>query len=314
MLSSLPIRVDGTCNGIQHLSAMVRDEVGGHSVNLTPGDKPRDIYQDVADKVTAMLEARFQNEFPALWLKVFNGSTPRSVTKRPVMILPYGGTRHAYFDYTMDWLKENDPQGKDIPVEKRAEAVSYLVTVLWEAVSETVVSAREVMAWLQACAQIAAQTGLPLTWKTPSGFYVRHFYGERERKQIETKIDGQRLQLVKWETTATLDKAAQLKGIAPNFVHSMDASSLVTSVNIAKENGIDSITTIHDAYGTVAADMWKLTACLREGFIATYSEPVLEQYLIFCRDVNSEAAKWPKSLPEGTLDLQQIRDSDYFFA
>ena len=30
------------------------------------------------------------------WLAAFNGGAPRTITKRPVMILPYGGTREAY--------------------------------------------------------------------------------------------------------------------------------------------------------------------------------------------------------------------------
>lgn len=315
MISALPIKVDGTCNGIQHLSAMVRDHVGGEAVNLVPGDAPRDIYQDVADKLTNKLkELEGVEELAAKWLYVFDGRAPRSVTKRPVMILPYGGTRHAYFSYTMDWLKENDPTGTLLPEPERAKAVTFLVKHLWEAVSDSVVSARKVMEWIKKCAGIAGETGLPLYWRTPCGFMVRHFYGEVYSKQIETKIDGQRLQLRLDTTTDKLNKMEQLQGIAPNFVHSMDSSALVTSVNIAAEQGIESMTTIHDAYGTVAADMWTLAGCLRRGFVMTYNEPVLEQFLQACKDVNREATKWPPLPQFGELELEDVIESDYFFA
>lgn len=226
MMSSLPIRVDGTCNGIQHLSAMVRDQEGGASVNLLPSSGPRDIYQEVADALTQMLKDRVPDELAVAWLGVFDGRAPRSVTKRPVMILPYGGTRHAYFSYTMEWLQENDPEGEVIPAgEPRTKAVSYLVPLLWKAVGARVDRAREVMQWLKDCAAVAAHQGKPLWWRTPAGFYVRQFYGVLEGTRVETRIDGQRLMLQDWVETRELDVEEQLQAIAPNFVHSNGASS-----------------------------------------------------------------------------------------
>ena len=58
--------LDGTCNGLQHYSAMLRDPVGGAAVNLRPSDTPADIYQTVADWVTDALqrEAREGGEDP----------------------------------------------------------------------------------------------------------------------------------------------------------------------------------------------------------------------------------------------------------
>ncbi|MBO6814581.1 MAG: hypothetical protein JJ891_06960 [Rhizobiaceae bacterium] len=317
MMSSLPIRVDGTCNGLQHLSAMVLDDIGGASVNLIPSDKPRDIYQEVADRLTSTLESLKETGGSGLyskWLDMCGGRLPRSLSKRPVMILPYGGTRHSYFQYIMDWIKDDDPDGVKLSESDRVEAVKSLVPLLWDAVVNTVVVAQDVMKWIQDNASRTTSEGIPLYWVTPSGFVVRHFYGERERKRIDTMIDGQRLQLVQWETKPILDPRAQTRGIAPNFVHSMDASALVTCVNIAADNGITSMTTIHDAYGTVAADMWTLSACIREAFIETYKEPVLEQFQSACKEIGSASKEWPEPLPKGKLNLEEIRDSDYFFA
>ncbi|MDO3385991.1 hypothetical protein QWI17_09095, partial [Gilvimarinus sp. SDUM040013] len=50
-VSKLPIAMDGSCSGIQHFSAMLRDEVGGAAVNLVPSDLPADVYGLVAKKV-----------------------------------------------------------------------------------------------------------------------------------------------------------------------------------------------------------------------------------------------------------------------
>lgn len=315
MMSSLPIRVDGTCNGIQHLSAMVRDDKGGASVNLLPSNRPRDIYQEVADMLTVRLNEDLPDPNAALWLEVFEGHAPRSVTKRPVMILPYGGTPHAYYSYTMEWLKKADPRGAIIPIGKpRTEALNYIVKKLWKAVGETVTKPREVMKWLQECASEAAERGLPLWWKTPSGFYVRQFYGSLELHRVRTRIDGQDIWLRDYTVNNTLDTSEQTKAIAPNFVHSMDASALMTCVNLVAEEGVECITSIHDAYGTVAGDMDTLAECLREAFIRTYEEPVLHNYRLACYAAANGSTKMPKLPAFGALDLEQIRQADYFFA
>lgn len=56
-VSRLPVALDGSCSGIQHFSAMLRDEIGGNAVNLIPTEQPQDIYQQVCDRVVAKLEA-----------------------------------------------------------------------------------------------------------------------------------------------------------------------------------------------------------------------------------------------------------------
>lgn len=314
MLSGLPIRVDGTCNGIQHLSAMVRDEHGAASVNLIPSERPRDIYQEVADILTDKLHQQMPNELANLWLHVFKGRAPRSVTKRPVMILPYGGTRSAYSKYTREWLKKHDPHGVSIPKDRRKDAVSFLVPIMWEAVSDTVVRAREVMEWLQKCALEAAKEGMPLRWITPSGFVVRQFYGAIESTRVKTLLDGQRIDLRAEEYTSVLDRQEQMKGIAPNFVHSMDASALMSCINLLKGEGVTFVTAIHDAYGTVCADMALLAECLREAFVLTYEEDVLEDFRENCRAVAGPRSELPALLKCGELELSEILISQYFFA
>jgi len=313
-VSFMPVRVDGTCNGIQHLSAMVRDRVGGASVNLLPAESPTDIYSDVAEELLEMLKARKGDNYADMWLGLFGDKVPRAVAKRPVMILPYGGTIRSYLEYTEEWLDEADPLHSAIPKEHRPKAIGYLSKLLWQAVNAKLTKAREVMDWLQKCSKRASSTGRPLYWVTPAGFVVRHFYGAREKKQIETKIDGQKLQIVNWEQTAVLDKQAQAKGIAPNFVHSMDASALMSCTILAKRAGITSMTTIHDSYGTHAADMWTLFECIREAFVQTYETPVLEDFLRACQEVAPEVEDWPEMPTFGDLDLYKVYEADYFFA
>lgn len=318
-VSHICVRVDGSCNGLQHLSAMVRDEVGGAAVNLLPSDAPRDIYGEVGQDLYEIIERDTKGieyaEPAKAWLSLFGEKAPRSVTKRPVMILPYGGTRDAYMKYTMEWLLENDPDGQHIPKDLRYKYVGYLVKTMWAAVSRKLLKARQVMMWLQDCAKEASKAGVPLFWKTPAGFVVRHFYGKSEQYLVKTNIDGNTMVLGAVRQTKDLDTKAQTTGIAPNFVHSMDASNLMTAALMAKEAGLTTLSTIHDSYGTHAADMWTLFECVRLAFVETYSEDVLDQFELACRKVAGDAFTAEPERPEnGSLRLDQVTDSMYFFA
>lgn len=54
-ISFIPVRLDGTCNGTQHLAALILDEQAGKLVNLVPAEKPSDIYAAVAAEVVECL-------------------------------------------------------------------------------------------------------------------------------------------------------------------------------------------------------------------------------------------------------------------
>ena len=95
-LSSLPVQMDGTCNGLQNFSGMLLDEVGGAKVNLLPALKPQDIYMEVGKVVIERVakEAAEGNEFALMWL----GRVDRKVVKRPVMTLAYGAKKYGFTD------------------------------------------------------------------------------------------------------------------------------------------------------------------------------------------------------------------------
>lgn len=61
-VSHLPITIDGTCNGLQHLSALRLDEGGAKETNLMPGEQPADIYETVAADVLSELADIAENE------------------------------------------------------------------------------------------------------------------------------------------------------------------------------------------------------------------------------------------------------------
>lgn len=111
-----------------------------------------------------------------------------------------------------------------------------------------------------------------------------------------------------------IDTAAQKRGIAPNFVHGMDASALVLAVNEAKQHGVDSFALIHDSFGTHAADSARLAESLREAFVRLYEDhDVLEAFREEVQGCLPDTVL-PPTPQRGTLDLGLVRHSKYFFA
>lgn len=319
--SRIPISMDGSNNGLQNFAAMLRDPVSGEAVNLVPKEVPADIYQRVADVVMDkvgqdLTSADETDQLHASWWSQL--PINRKLTKRPVMVLPYGGTPISARKYIDEYLDEAGLRGNKLPwsEEDHQQALTYITRLVWDAIGEVVVAAREAMGWLQKAARLAAAEGMPVVWTTPLGFPVVQAYPETKSRRVDTKLAGSVLKLSMSEETDRLDKNKQRNGVSPNFVHSMDATHLCLSVVFAMDMGVKGFAMIHDSYGTHAADADTLAAALRDAFIHLYTEnDVLEDFR------NSIAELLPegnlKNLPpipdKGTLDLEQVRYSSFFF-
>jgi len=320
-VSHLPIALDGSCNGLQHFSAMLRDHIGGEAVNLIPSDKPQDIYQRVADVVIEKLK-NDDSKLARQWLEF---GIDRKITKRPVMILPYGGTRQACREYIEEHIWESLHAGQsnlfaEGDKSNIFEASLYLAGLVWDSIGEVVVAARGVMGWLRKAASLAAKEGLPVNWTSPSGFPVQQAYHEVRFRQLKTQLNGNILKPIQHtlqEYTDAIDKRRQSDGISPNFVHSMDAAALHLYVNRAVDRyDLESFCLVHDSYGTLAADTELSAQCIREVFVEMYQDDVLEDFRTQLLDLISSrnANKLPLVPPKGKLDLEVVKQSAFFFA
>ena len=312
-LSHLPISMDGSCNGLQNLSAMLRDEVGGAATNLTANQHMADIYQIVADKTLARMAADRPEEAEdeSRRLRWLQHGVSRKVVKRTVMTTPYGVTQQSAQKYVVsDYLSQRTDTGFDRR-EWRGAAL-YLMRHLWPAIGDVVVKGRLIMDWLKKGSRKIAKS-FPkneepvIWWVTPSGFPASQCYFEQEVHRIRTHLHGEEKIRIYTETDEP-DVNNHTTGMAPNFVHSMDASHLHLTAAAAKEAGIDSLAMIHDDYGTHAADAEKLYQIIREQFVSMY-----EQH----DPLRALQAKYPQlGVPpdRGTLDITEVLRSPFFFS
>ena len=308
----LPCSADGSCNGLQHLSAILLDEQGARATNLLPSDLPQDIYTEVAEAAIASIRA----EDTELGRKCLAFGIDRKIAKRPVMIVPYSGTRHACRSYIEEAISDKIKAGTPNPFgDDLFEASSYLAGHVWDAISSVIVSARKVMDYVKTIADVYAQMGQHMEWVTPTGWVVLQQYSQTQQKRIKTHINGEVVSLsFPKEKENTVNKHRTGLGASPNFIHSLDASAMTKTINKATKLGIQDYAMVHDSYGTHSSMMPLLSDVLREEFVNMYEQhdvlTELRQHAIIT--LGTEDIPQPPSC--GSLDIRNVLKSDYFFA
>ena len=318
--------VDGSCNGLQNLSAALLDPIGGAAVNLIPAESPQDIYGIVAKAVSAQVDIDAASGIPSAlgW----RGKVDRKVCKRPVMTLAYGAKKFGFADQirtdTLKPWKEawaDGVEGTDVfPFEDDGyEAATYLASVLWDATGTTVVAAQRVMGWLQDSARIASKAGMPIRWHTPAGFPVMQEYHKTVKTRIKTMLLGQVKKLnFHVSNPAQIDSTKMANSIAPNWVHSHDAAHMMLTIERFAEyvDGTPCLHMVHDSYGTHACDSSHMYNAIRESFSEIYSEDVLRRFYdeVVGQVPPDIAEDMPPPPIRGSLDISQVLSSDYFFA
>ena len=313
-VTTLPIQSDCSNSGLQHYSAMMRDEVGGRATNLIPLEKPADVYNEVANKLTEILKKKTDSTAKK-WLDY---GIDRKLCKKPVMCMPYSLTQYSAKDYLKDAVeKDLEEKGRQHPFADEAqlfEACNYLIKPLWEAIFQVVIGAREIMNFLKQVARLVANENLPVCWTTPLGFPVQMANYKTERKRVKTRMGDSMMKLSYQYDTDIIDSKKTASSVCPNFIHSLDASVLMLSVVKAYEKGVDNFSLIHDSFGCVAPDVDVFADAIRDAFCEVYEQDVLANWaremLQMLSDKNK--AKFPTIPERGNLDLSLIKQSDFF--
>lgn len=280
---------------------MLRHEETARAVNLVPSEVPNDIYQDVADTVKIKVEAlaasdqrgtdellgilasRIEAEFSdeeiadaerrktadlwdvvsARWIK---DHITRKLVKRPVMTYPYSVTMYGMRDQLVESLLDMRDT-TDYPIEHVGKVAGMLKAKVYDAIREIVTAAARAMDWLKAAARVVVKDEKPVSWVSPIGMLVLQDYRKSEDICLNTRMGKLRLQPRVRRETDALDFRKQAAGIAPNFVHSCDASHLMFTVNSCVAEGVAEFQMIHDSYGAHPCNAGRLAHILREQFV-----------------------------------------------
>ena len=329
-VSHLPGSQDGSCNGIQHFSAMLKDPVGAQAVNMTGRPDVGDIYQETADQVIADLRTSLEtgrvrngNKLEAMteeqrWLidKLLNiiGIT-RKTTKKSTMVIPYGGTKRSCLASVKDYVVEKNEESLVFDNKQVYAAALMLHHYVWHALDTVVVAARKAMKFLREIVKVNNRLGLALQWTTPTGFIARQEIKDTREKKVTTQLFG-KLQVYYMEETDELNKHKMASSFPPNFVHSMDSAHLMKTVNAGLMVGIEDFSLVHDSFGVPFGQLEAFHRAIRQQFVDIYSQNVLANLRLqqIAQFPDQEAVyPDPEDVKPGAYNIEEVNDALYFF-
>lgn len=325
-ITRLPVSFDGSCSGLQHLAAMTRDEKTASLVNLRHTSLPEDVYQTVADAVTARVAQDALLAEPAHAQAALAFGIDRKMVKRNVMTYSYSSKKFGMAQQLQEDLmrplafdvlsgKINDhPFGFD----DGRPAAKYLASHIYDAIETLVTLPAQAMTMLQKCARVLAHEGKPLTWTTPLGLPWINRYHAPVLRRLSLWLRDTRIRTVITDgSEKAIDKDKAANGVAPNFVHALDAAHLLMTANASAAENITQLATVHDSFGCLAPQATRFNQIIREQFVELYSKrDVLGEVLAQARHdltVHNQQ-RLPECPQYGTLNLMEICNAQFAFA
>lgn len=306
-MTQVPVQMDGSCNGIQHWAGLMKDVEIGKMVNLFNSGEPQDVYAYVANRCTGMMQTdRTTNPWCNTFLLQWDEEVSRSVVKRAVMTDPYGVTFYGIRKYC-----RSDGHLSWVPKETLSAAVMELATYIDRSLKGCLESANQGKKWLKEVADISSGLSKNLEWTTPCGFRVIHQYHEiQTRRSVAKLFNMKELHFGNIDLTRINEEAVN-NAIAPNYVHSLDASHMWSVIATLLQEVITELSFIHDSFGTYAPYIPTLRKITQVEFYNIHKDNQLlnlKETLEFLLGV-----QLPMLPPVGTLDISQVKESPYFF-
>lgn len=310
--STLPISMDATTQGLQIYAMLLRDPVSAAATNVTPGDRPQDVYQTVADIARRKLYED-NSEYASKWLDF--GIT-RKTTKRQTMTLCYGSTFFSCRSYTNEWFYEQLAAGRENPFgEETYKPCAFLATIIWESIGEVVASARIGMDWLRKCAQLFLENDVTPRWTTPLGFPVKMWYENTQRATVKTLVSGVLRQHRLRMPNGQVNRRKTVNALPANLVHSLDGIGgiLGATINRASEYGVNSIMTVHDNISVLAEDWDIVGRSVRECTVDIFQENLLMDIANQFDTLLPVGVELPEPPALGDLNIEDVMSSLYYW-
>jgi Autographiviridae RNA polymerase len=330
--SRLPFYVDGTANGLQHLSALLRDERGGYLTNLVPTGEPQDIYTHIAEALNKKLKAEltptctFAGKKPNVFFLFLRKShnnewaeygVNRKTVKAPIMTTGYGSTHYRRTELINKYIIDNTERyGVNHPFDNTLKASAWLDKQIIATVKD-VCRCMSALEYFESVAAAITESGKHIEWISPSGFPVRQRYFVFESKPVETalkKNQNPRKRRFRKQTD-TINVISSINGLSPNLIHSIDAAMLHKVVCRCADAGINQIAVIHDSFAVPVPDVFGwyprpgLHRILQLAFVDVHRDDLLRQY----HNHFADSAKLPEMPEKGNLDISDFLASTYSF-
>lgn len=301
------IPLDGRCSGLQHWSAVVRSNAITRHLGMHDEEHELDIYE----KVAADWQATLAPEWAYL--------ATRKAAKIPTMTWGYNatmmtsmdhmgklfGAKSTWCDMELRYVEGDD--GLD-----RA-TTSKFGCELYRTLQETLGPLQAAVSWVSDCAvAISSYGNVEIRWPTPDGFTCLQRKVKGDKLDLDCKLsDGSRFTLDILDFSKDIPNTAKHKSaIAPNVIHSLDATHLRMVARKLQELGLPMIF-IHDSFATHCNYRDVLYKIIIEEFVKLYSREYLSELKEYWESLYGVELDSPPEL--GDWEPASLYNLDRFF-
>jgi Autographiviridae RNA polymerase len=220
------------------------------------------------------------------------------------MTIPYNVMLFGMADHIWDELP-SEVRNEIRRDESLKGATRYLAKKIELAASQIMPKVTQVRSFIGKLSKECTRNGQPLRWTNATGFPVSNLY--YKPNVMPVYLPSGREFNVADGYLKTIKEPKASNSAAPNFIHSMDAAHLASTVNGAVEEGITNILPIHDSYSGLAPEATRFNQVIRAHLGLIH----LPDQLRYLRDRN---VKNPDDFPlpdYGKLDPQIASKSEY---
>lgn len=189
-ITYLPIQLDATCNGFQHISMLALDQELISKVNIknaTADDSPEDFYTIISNLIKGYLDKKLKENNKdslanyASYERLYNINIQRTIIKKSIMTMPYNVSAIQSIKYLKDSFIEdldytNIQNNKDNKTTKgkwfrhikdenlylKDEDFVVLYKVLSKVLENTTPSIKLITDYLWGLADICSQANIPI--------------------------------------------------------------------------------------------------------------------------------------------------------
>ena len=297
----LPIQLDATCNGFQHMAMLSDEEELFEKLNLKTNDKSetalshksedeaQDFYSFVLHKLLEHFVYNLDKniiEDPGTkgsYQRLNEFVWDRSYIKRIIMTIPYNASPLSMKKYFLNELcyidRIDDVSWYSDRANSKTTINSYDASLLIKSISSIIskdyAKIDKLRKYLKNIAKLFNSFNMPITWNLPSGLIVNQSYLETESTIITPFAHSRTKLKLKTTNPHKYDYKKQTRALMPNLIHSLDGNSLCKLYSFFAMGYKDGVQffSIHDCFATTCEKIGRLKHLLA----AVYTD-------LYCKD------------------------------
>lgn len=192
----LPIQLDATCNGFQHMALLSNEKELFEQLNLTSTSQdnpPKDFYNFLLHKLRVMFKSKLDKgesidiKTNGSYERLQNFLWTRSPIKKAIITIPYNSTSNSMKNYIIEYLERVgwdeeskclwfQDKGTNISNKVSSNDIHLLINSISTIIENDFRMIRKLIHYLSYEATVCNKLHIPITWSLPTGLKVYQSY------------------------------------------------------------------------------------------------------------------------------------------